>query len=215
MNVAECLKVLYCGVLRSEMKVQKQLEALGSAEERRRRLVRELAKRASLGQAELDAVREAESAVVQCEKQLHEENYLFARAEQALFQQAATELPDAWRRAACTAAADTALKEVQRRRCACQELSGRQPPRAPDGGNTGQAAPAPAVGSTRGDGSSDDPLSQARNTALRLDMVGLALSGGGIRSATFGLGVLQGLAQLAAPRHGGLPLDGLRRRLHS
>src|SRR5262249_30629674 len=37
---------------------------------------------------------------------------------------------------------------------------------------------------------------QTRERALGMDMVGLALSGGGIRSATFGLGVLQGLAQL-------------------
>src|SRR5262249_16057486 len=36
----------------------------------------------------------------------------------------------------------------------------------------------------------------ARNAALRLGTVGLAFSGGGIRSATFNLGFLQGLASL-------------------
>ena len=39
-------------------------------------------------------------------------------------------------------------------------------------------------------------MALARTVALRQDQVGLALSGGGIRSATFALGVLQGLAQL-------------------
>ena len=38
----------------------------------------------------------------------------------------------------------------------------------------------------------DDPITRAHATQL----VGLAFSGGGIRSATFNLGVLQGLAQL-------------------
>jgi hypothetical protein len=42
------------------------------------------------------------------------------------------------------------------------------------------------------EGTGDDPLGPAR---LR-DLVGLAFSGGGIRSATFNLGVLQGLAHL-------------------
>ena len=37
---------------------------------------------------------------------------------------------------------------------------------------------------------------ELRREALNLDMVGLALSGGGIRSATFCLGILQGLAEL-------------------
>jgi Patatin-like phospholipase len=39
-----------------------------------------------------------------------------------------------------------------------------------------------------------------RREALDLDMVGLALSGGGIRSATFCLGILQGLAELGLLR---------------
>jgi hypothetical protein len=39
-------------------------------------------------------------------------------------------------------------------------------------------------------------LEQPRLQALDLDLVGLAFSGGGIRSATFGLGVLQALAEL-------------------
>jgi predicted acylesterase/phospholipase RssA len=40
----------------------------------------------------------------------------------------------------------------------------------------------------------------ARQQALELNLVGLALSGGGIRSATFNLGVLQGLAHLGVLR---------------
>lgn len=39
-------------------------------------------------------------------------------------------------------------------------------------------------------------LQQVRNTAHDLELVGLAFSGGGIRSATFNLGLLQGLADL-------------------
>ena len=42
----------------------------------------------------------------------------------------------------------------------------------------------------------------------------LCLSGGGIRSATFALGVLQGLAHVGVARHARLPVHGLRRRLH-
>jgi hypothetical protein len=40
------------------------------------------------------------------------------------------------------------------------------------------------------------PIEQVRRAALDRDMVGLAFSGGGIRSATINLGVLQGLASL-------------------
>jgi hypothetical protein len=39
-------------------------------------------------------------------------------------------------------------------------------------------------------------LKKAEEAALEMELVGLALSGGGIRSATFNLGVLQGLASL-------------------
>ncbi len=43
----------------------------------------------------------------------------------------------------------------------------------------------------------EDPLlEEAREKALEQNLVGLSLSGGGIRSGTFALGVLQGLAQL-------------------
>jgi hypothetical protein len=41
-----------------------------------------------------------------------------------------------------------------------------------------------------------DLVTRARQDALEMDLLGLALSGGGIRSATFNLGVLQGLAEL-------------------
>src|SRR5262249_10386513 len=44
-------------------------------------------------------------------------------------------------------------------------------------------------------------LRRLRRTALDNDLVGLALSGGGIRSATFSLGVLQGLAELRLLKH--------------
>src|SRR4051794_34055189 len=40
----------------------------------------------------------------------------------------------------------------------------------------------------------------ARDTALKLNTVGFAFSGGGIRSATFNLGFLQGLAGLGLLR---------------
>src|SRR5438093_5781964 len=39
------------------------------------------------------------------------------------------------------------------------------------------------------------------NEALQMDLVGVALSGGGIRSATFSLGILQGLADKGMLRH--------------
>lgn len=45
-------------------------------------------------------------------------------------------------------------------------------------------------------GPPDALLIKGRKQALDRDLVGLALSGGGIRSATFALGLLQGLAQL-------------------
>ena len=45
------------------------------------------------------------------------------------------------------------------------------------------------------------------------DLVGLAISGGGIRSATFALGVLEALKELRALRDR-LSLDRVRRRLH-
>jgi hypothetical protein len=56
-------------------------------------------------------------------------------------------------------------------------------------GLAGEAAPAAdaALGS-------DVRQSKVQNEALQDDLVGLAISGGGIRSATFALGVLQGLA---------------------
>lgn len=44
------------------------------------------------------------------------------------------------------------------------------------------------------DVTSNDALQQLETEALKADLCGLAISGGGIRSATFSLGVLQGLA---------------------
>ena len=49
------------------------------------------------------------------------------------------------------------------------------------------------------------------NSKIRDKLVGLALSGGGIRSATFSLGVMQKLAKEGCL---GLPLDGFRGRIH-
>ena len=49
---------------------------------------------------------------------------------------------------------------------------------------------------------------------LPLDTVGLALSGGGIRSATFCLGLLQALRRERPAPARRLPVDGVRRRLH-
>ena len=57
-------------------------------------------------------------------------------------------------------------------------------------------APARGYGGTGGSGGSAEDERELRREALDKDIVGLALSGGGIRSATFCLGVLQGLAEL-------------------
>jgi hypothetical protein len=145
-----------------------------------------------------------------------------APAEKALFEAAARlfsdESPDKDRRDACLAAASAAEEEVQRRRRELNRLKEppESPPESPRGGlppqnpcrpgpspsgggagGTGQAGPANTVNHTPGpDLPSDGPLALSREEALDQDLVGLALSGGGIRSATFALGVLQGLAQL-------------------
>ena len=65
----------------------------------------------------------------------------------------------------------------------------------------------PVIGETSFDGA---PTRQA----LREDLVGLAFSGGGIRSATFNLGILQWLAAHRSAETLRLPVDGIRRRLH-
>ncbi len=131
--------------------------------------------------------------------------YHLARAEQLLFQ-----------KARCWVAADAAKEEVQKRlrewnkaRSLCPpspppeawppSSEGQTPPSNPPhseetaGGEEKPTSPDYAPG---GEGPPDGPLASTREAALGLDLVGLALSGGGIRSATFGLGVLQGLAQL-------------------
>jgi hypothetical protein len=46
----------------------------------------------------------------------------------------------------------------------------------------------------------DDSVSDLQKFALEQDLCGLAISGGGIRSATFGLGVLQGLSSIGLLR---------------
>ena len=52
------------------------------------------------------------------------------------------------------------------------------------------------------------------NPPTRYQLVGLAFSGGGIRSATFGLGVLEGLKKLGPAEAGPLPVDRLWWRLY-
>lgn len=46
----------------------------------------------------------------------------------------------------------------------------------------------------------DIDADKAEQTAVEMDLLGLALSGGGIRSATFNLGILQGFAHLGLLR---------------
>ena len=61
----------------------------------------------------------------------------------------------------------------------------------PEGENDGSpAGPAPV-----GDGSAEKAEKEAREMRLDENLVGLAFPGGGIRSATFNLGILQGLAE--------------------
>lgn len=48
---------------------------------------------------------------------------------------------------------------------------------------------------------SDDPIDDVTKRALAMNLVGLAFSGGGIRSATFNLGILQGLAEQKLLKH--------------
>ncbi|MES2456789.1 MAG: patatin-like phospholipase family protein [Bacteroidota bacterium] len=57
--------------------------------------------------------------------------------------------------------------------------------------NGGKNSPVRTYSSPTGNPVSNDPVQKARD----MELWGLAFSGGGIRSATFGLGVLQGLAQ--------------------
>ncbi len=65
----------------------------------------------------------------------------------------------------------------------------------PGGDPTNEPA-APVPEATPGAVEPDDPQKEARLSALDRHLAGLAISGGGIRSATFALGVLQGLADL-------------------
>ncbi len=170
-------------VLAWEQEAQTRLEALCQIEEEKCRAA--------------DALR--------LEERWREALYQLAWAEQRLFQ-----------KARCWVAADAAEEEVQKRLREWNEARSRCPPSPPPetwppssegptppsnpppaeetgGGEEKPASPDYAPG---GEGPPDGPLALARQTALGLDLVGLALSGGGIRSATFGLGVLQGLAQL-------------------
>jgi GNAT superfamily N-acetyltransferase len=48
---------------------------------------------------------------------------------------------------------------------------------------------------TKGQEDPDSLLSEAREEAIKANLVGITISGGGIRSATFGIGVLQGMAE--------------------
>ena len=95
------------------------------------------------------------------------------------------------------------------------------------GPGVGGPEPLPRAGpqprSTRGcTGRSAAPPQEAGGLAALYEAIhnlgekraALCLSGGGIRSATFALGVLQGLARLKRPSPVSLPLDRLGRRLY-
>ena len=73
----------------------------------------------------------------------------------------------------------------------------RQPAAPPDDPTDGPEARADAAtAAIPGAVEPDDPQKAARLAALDRHLAGLSISGGGIRSATFALGVLQGLADL-------------------
>src|SRR5262249_19553194 len=56
--------------------------------------------------------------------------------------------------------------------------------------------PAVPVAAANPPAGAEERRNQVRDKALKMDLAGLAFPGGGIRSATFNLGVLQGLASL-------------------
>jgi hypothetical protein len=71
-----------------------------------------------------------------------------------------------------------------------------------ESGSPGEGLARPKSGNAK-DETSDgepDPLAKQRNRALEAHLVGLAISGGGIRSAAFAVGILQGLASLGLLR---------------
>ena len=62
--------------------------------------------------------------------------------------------------------------------------------------------------------SSESGMEVNSRAEKRQNLVGLAFSGGGIRSATFNLGVLEGLKELDLAEENRLLVDGVGRRLH-
>jgi len=146
--------------------------------------------------ASLEALMEAISPeVFKAEEHLGKCLWRLARAEQELFEEAAAVLASPERQAACRDAASAVGVEVQKALRFWNKAKSRTqpPPHAPPaapggpGGPPGGGVPPLAP---------DPDVPEARSLALDRDLVGLALSGGGIRAATFGLGVLQGLSQL-------------------
>jgi choline dehydrogenase len=93
---------------------------------------------------------------------------------------------------------------AQQQQQALENSAGSPSPAAPvAAAQAGPGTPPPFTNPTTPAISDDDPAEMdgtdkvrvQQKHALKMGLVGLALSGGGIRSATFGLGVLQGLAQ--------------------
>jgi hypothetical protein len=70
------------------------------------------------------------------------------------------------------------------------------------------------AGVETGNGQAMSKEADVLKEALEMDLVGLALSGGGIRSATFSLCLLQGLAPAAVAGFVRLPIHRFGRRLH-
>jgi hypothetical protein len=61
--------------------------------------------------------------------------------------------------------------------------------------------PQPPVGDAEGEGTAPPPCASTIQTLNKQSIVGLALSGGGVRSSTFSLGVVQALASKGRLRH--------------
>ncbi|HBI41448.1 MAG TPA: hypothetical protein DDY78_01150 [Planctomycetales bacterium] len=155
-------------------------QKLRLAEDRRRKAekhlleAQEALKQAEGERGEVTALRKATTAVYGSRFQL-------ALAERRLFEAAAAYLKgkgDNERSESCSRAADAAKREEQR---ASRELHRVQSEQSE---------------AEKGANPEDPLLDEAREKALEQNLVGLSLSGGGIRSGTFALGVLQGLAQL-------------------
>ncbi|HEV8063000.1 MAG TPA: patatin-like phospholipase family protein [Gemmataceae bacterium] len=135
---------------------------------------------------ELEVLKLLETPTPPCPTKLADARHQLALAEYKLFEVAhdsESDRPEI--KADCRLARDAAQEEVQRWQRE-KNLSG-----------PASCSAVPPCHDLEGiKGGSPIPEIRVREHALDMDMVGLCLSGGGIRSATFGLGMLQGLAQL-------------------